>query len=146
MAGKDPDVVLTAAHCVNGGPRPGRAAVWATNWLFVPGYQNGQLPYGEYTARRFFAAPGWTGPQGGTEQYDVAFVQVAAATLDGPAGPVTPPAGLPLEFAGSQQAQAAAHAYVFGYPAEPPYTGPVPELLRRPGRRGAAAACGRRAR
>jgi V8-like Glu-specific endopeptidase len=115
------EVVLTAAHCVAGAP--GRAR-WATNWLFVPGYRDGQRePYGEYTARRLFTAPGWAGPQGGTEQYDVAFVQVTSATLDGGARAAVPPPGLPVEFAGSQDGAAAGRGYVFGYPAEPPFTG-----------------------
>jgi V8-like Glu-specific endopeptidase len=138
VGGKHPDVVLTAAHCVDGGSRPGQAAQRATNWVFVPGYHDGQLPYGEYTARRFFAAPGWTGPQGGTEQYDVAFVQVTAATLDGADDPVTAPAGLPVEFAASQDAPVPARAYVFGYPAELPYTGLYPDFCAGP----AAAAGG----
>jgi V8-like Glu-specific endopeptidase len=120
VGGGHPDVVLTAAHCVAGAPGRGR---WATNWVFVPGYRDGRMPYGEYTARRFFIAPGWTGPEAGTEQYDVAFVQVNAATLDGTAGAAGPPRGLPIEFAGSQGAAAAGGGYVFGYPAEPPYTG-----------------------
>jgi V8-like Glu-specific endopeptidase len=128
VGGRHPDVVLTAAHCVDGGPRPGRAAQWATNWVFVPGYRDGQLPYGEYTAHRFFAAPGWSGPQGGTEPYDVAFVQVTAATLDGAAGPVTAPSGLPAEFTAGQDAPVPARAYVFGYPAETPYTGLYPNF------------------
>ena len=49
---RDPDVVLTAAHCVSDGPGRGRATQWATNWVFVPGFTDGRLPYGEYTARR----------------------------------------------------------------------------------------------
>jgi V8-like Glu-specific endopeptidase len=119
VGGSRPDVVLTAAHCVAGATGRGR---WATNWVFVPGYRDGRMPYGEYTARRFFIAPGWTGPGGGTEQYDVAFVQVNAATPDGTAGAAAP-RGLPIEFAGSQGAAVAGGGYVFGYPAEPPYTG-----------------------
>lgn len=127
VGGKHPDVVLTAAHCVTGGPvradtAPGGRPQWATNWMFVPGFRDGVMPYGEYTARRFFVTPDWTGP-GGSEQYDVAFVQVAAATLYGKSGAAEPPPGLPVEFANSQHAVPLDQAYVFGYPAEPPYTG-----------------------
>jgi len=128
VGGKRPDVVLTAAHCVSGGPGPGGATQWATNWMFVPGFADGLLPYGEYTARRFFVSKDWTGPQGGREQYDAAFVQVAAATLHGVSGPwvsgaVQPPPGLPVTFAARQDAAPLSRTYVFGYPAELPYSG-----------------------
>jgi V8-like Glu-specific endopeptidase len=113
------DVVLTAAHCV----RNGRGQ-WAASWTFVPGYDDGTDPYGQYTARRFFVSPRWTGPQTGSERYDVAFVQVTPVTADGArtlrAGA---PAGLPIRFGASQTAAAPSPAYVFGYPALPPYTG-----------------------
>jgi V8-like Glu-specific endopeptidase len=128
VGGKHPDVVLTAAHCVSSGPGPGGAAQWATNWVFVPGFADGLPPYGEYTARRFFVSPDWTGPAGGREQYDAAFVQVAAATLHGAAGAwasgtAQPPPGLPVEFAAGQDAAPPSRSYVFGYPAQAPYSG-----------------------
>ncbi|HEY1822452.1 MAG TPA: trypsin-like peptidase domain-containing protein [Trebonia sp.] len=123
VGGKQADVVLTAAHCVTSGPGQGDVTRWATNWMFVPGFTNGLMPDGEYTARRFFATPDWTGPAGGSEQYDVAFVQVTTATPDGVAGLARPPAGLPVKFAESQGTMPAVRAYVFGYPSEPPYSG-----------------------
>lgn len=95
------DVVLTAAHCVS--DSDGR---WATNWVFVPGYQDGSEPYGTYPARRFFVSPHWPG----SEQYDVAFVQVSRAL----------PSQLPVAF-GTRPALA--HTYVFGYPSLVPYSG-----------------------
>jgi V8-like Glu-specific endopeptidase len=125
VGGAHPDVVLTAAHCVSGGPGRGRATQWATNWVFVPGFTDGRLPYGEYTAHRLLVSPGWTA-DGGGEQYDVAFVQVTAATLYGGSGAARPPHGLPVEFATSQHATALTPSYVFGYPADPPYTGLYP--------------------
>lgn len=138
VRGKQVDVVLTAAHCVtDGSGQAGTGAAgtgsagrpqWATNWIFVPGFRDGLMPYGEYTARRFFVTPDWTGPAGGDEQYDVAFVQVAAATLYGTSGVAKPPSGLRVKFAGSQDADhqgsgPPSRTYVFGYPAEPPYGG-----------------------
>jgi V8-like Glu-specific endopeptidase len=123
VGGKHADVVLTAAHCVTGGPGKGGLRQWATNWMFVPGFANGLLPYGEYTARRFFVSPDWTGPAGGREQYDAAFVQVAPASLDGVAVAAPPPPGLPVQFARSQEAAALGPAYVFGYPAQVPFSG-----------------------
>ena len=86
----------------------------------MPGFRDGRMPYGEYTARRFFAIPGWNGPKGGSEQDDVAFVQV---TRYGTASLPQPPSGLPVGFAGAQDAVPSRTAYVFGYPAQPPYSG-----------------------
>jgi V8-like Glu-specific endopeptidase len=123
VGGKQPDVVLTAAHCVTGGPGKAGATQWATNWMFVPGFVDGLLPYGEYTARRFFVSKDWTGPPGRREQYDAAFVQVTTATLYGVSGAAQPPPGLPVKFAGRQGAAPLGRSYVFGYPAELPYSG-----------------------
>jgi V8-like Glu-specific endopeptidase len=125
VGGARPGLVLTAAHCVSGGPGRGRATQWVTNWVFVPGFNDGLLPYGEYTAHRFLVSPGWTAPGGG-EPDDYAFVQVTVAPLD--QGPVAakPPHGLSLAFAGSQDMAELTRSYVFGYPAEPPYAGLYP--------------------
>jgi V8-like Glu-specific endopeptidase len=49
-------VVVTAGHCVHHG---GRGAGWATNWIFVPGYQDKATPLGAWAARRLFTTKGW---------------------------------------------------------------------------------------
>lgn len=120
VASPHSDVVLTAAHCVSDG-----AGQWVANWTFVPGYRDGTEPYGSYTARRFFVSPRWQATT--AEQYDVAFVQVNAATADGPRphAEVLPP-GAPVAFAPRQDAPLGGEAYVFGYPAEWPYSGLYP--------------------
>ena len=123
VGGKGTDVVLTAAHCVTGGPDKAGATQWATNWMFVPGFVDGLLPYGEYTARRFFVSKDWTGPQAGREQYDAAFVQVTTATWYGISVAAQPPPGLPVKFSGRQDSAPVSRTYVFGYPAELPYGG-----------------------
>jgi hypothetical protein len=105
------------------GTRPGAAPQWATNWMFVPGFRDGLMPYGEYTARRFFVTPGWTGPAGGNEQYDVAFVRVTVAARPGATRAGQPPPGLPVQFERGQDTAQARAAYVFGYPSEQPYAG-----------------------
>ena len=125
VGGTRPDMVLTAAHCVSGAPGRGRATQWATDWVFVPGFNDGLLPYGEYTAHRFLVSPGWTAPGGG-EPDDFAFVQVTVAPLHEGAVAARPPRGLSLAFASSQDVAALTRSYVFGYPAEPPYTGLYP--------------------
>jgi hypothetical protein len=103
------DVAVTAAHCVSDG-----AGNWATNWTFVPGYSNGDTPYGSYTARQFFAASQWT--NSADEDYDVAFVALNPAS-DGDQA-VAATGGLPVAF-GSQPAR----EYAFGYPSDSPYNG-----------------------
>lgn len=111
------DVVLTAAHCVGDGEHD-----WATNWTFVPGYRDGSAPYGAFTARRLFVSPRWADAGSdapGAEGHDFAFVTVNPATGPGGAGRRLPP-GLRVAFAGVPQAVT---AYVFGYPAEPPFSG-----------------------
>ena len=129
VGGAHPGVVLTAAHCVTGGPGRGRATQWATNWVFVPGFADGRLPYGEYTAHSFLVPPEWAGPGGG-ESDDFAFVQVTAATPtagpDAAEPPHSSPHGLPVEFASGRDAAGLTRSYVFGYPAEPPYAGLYP--------------------
>lgn len=101
-----PDVVLTAAHCVSDG-----AGEWADDWTFVPGYAAGKAPYGTYRARIMYVSSAWAA--GADPGSDVAFVTVT---------PVHPGAVmrdvLPISF-GSTSRQ----AFVFGYPAAPPYTG-----------------------
>jgi hypothetical protein len=93
----------------------------------VPGYRDGQAPYGEYTARSFFVTPDWTGTGSDSEQYDVAFATIATGTLYGGAGTASAPPSLPIAFTGSQDAAPAGRAYVFGYPSLAPYTGLYPD-------------------
>jgi V8-like Glu-specific endopeptidase len=100
VGGPSAAVVVTAAHCVTDG-----YGGWATNWVFIPGYDNGDKPYGSFSSRRFFVSRQWNA--GMDETYDVAFVAVSG--LSG---------GLPIGFDANPGS-----VYVFGYPAEPPYTG-----------------------
>jgi len=100
VGGPQVSVVVTAAHCVTDG-----YGGWATHWVFVPGYADGAEPYGSFPSHRFFVSPQWNA--GMDETYDVAFVAVSGLTN-----------GLPVGFDADPQS-----AYVFGYPADPPYTG-----------------------
>jgi V8-like Glu-specific endopeptidase len=151
VASQHVDIVLTAAHCVSGGVELGGRTEWAADWLFVPGYRGGEKPFGEYTARRFFISPRWTGPAVGREADDVAFVQVGQAALNsGPHVPV-PPRGLPVKFAAQSATVAAtlaaglpagrrlSRAYVFGFPQEPPYSGLYPNFCAGPVRSSGAS-------
>jgi len=109
------NVVITAAHCVKDGN-----GSWAGNWEFVPGFGYGdRRPYGTWTASHFFVPGQWS--HGRDDNDDVAFVtlspkQVSGRTMD--IGQVV--GGQNIAFGGPS-----AHAYAFGYPAEPPYDGTV---------------------
>ncbi|MFE9927942.1 trypsin-like serine peptidase [Streptomyces sp. NPDC005533] len=53
--------VVTAAHCVRTSLADGssRTATWDENLYFVPGYRDGQSPYGGFTVRRVHMAEDW---------------------------------------------------------------------------------------
>lgn len=60
------DVVTSAGHCVNEGP-----GAYATNWAFVPAYDNGNRPYGTWTARTLVTTSAWANQ--GDINYDGGF-------------------------------------------------------------------------
>ncbi|WP_307831892.1 trypsin-like serine peptidase [Prauserella cavernicola] len=60
------DVVTTAGHCLNEGP-----GAFATNFAFVPAYDNGSRPYGTWTAERLYTTSAWA--NSGDFNYDVGF-------------------------------------------------------------------------
>ncbi|MCQ4082429.1 trypsin-like peptidase domain-containing protein [Streptomyces sp. RB6PN25] len=64
------DLIVTAAHCVSGG---------TTGLYFVPGYHDGQAPYGEWSLGRTTTDTRWDSDQ--DQDLDVAFVSVQP--LDG---------------------------------------------------------------
>ncbi|WP_299058205.1 hypothetical protein [uncultured Nocardioides sp.] len=49
-------VVSTAGHCLHGG---GPTGEWASNWVFVPGYNRGKAPKGAFAATNGFAMQDW---------------------------------------------------------------------------------------
>lgn len=112
VASSAQDVVTTAAHCVKNG-----TGAWAANWTFVPGYTDGNAPYGTYSARTFYVASQWSTQEDNDD--DVAFVTVNPATVHGAQVQVVSEVGGQGISFGSQPAQ----EVTFGYPAEPPYRG-----------------------
>ena len=58
--------VATAGHCLNEGP-----GAFATNFIFVPKYENGAAPYGQWTAKALYAPTQWS--SNGNMQYDTGF-------------------------------------------------------------------------
>jgi V8-like Glu-specific endopeptidase len=61
------DLILTAAHCITG---------TAVGYQFVPGYDNGQAPYGVWTVTHAYLDPAWLRSQ--DPQHDYAILSVAA--------------------------------------------------------------------
>lgn len=101
--------VATAGHCLNEGP-----GTFATRFTFVPAYQNGSAPYGQWTATELHAPTNWT--SGGDITYDTGFAVVSSTT------------GVSL----SDTVGASGVAFnddrgltysAFGYPAASPFTG-----------------------
>jgi V8-like Glu-specific endopeptidase len=109
VKGANRDLVVTAGHCVKDG-----TGAWADNWIFVPGYEGGRQPYGQFTARRMFVAGPWS--RSGDDSYDVGMVAVNQRN------------GNHLHDAvGSQDitfgTARGRHTYGFGFPADSPYNG-----------------------
>ncbi len=93
------DLALTAAHCVY--PLTGTI-------VFVPGYTNGQTPYGVWQVTKVYTDSAWDSAQNPND--DVAFLQLADA-----------PGGVPIENVTGAETldtgtQAGALVQVVGYP------------------------------
>ncbi len=62
------DLLITAAHCINGG----RGSGYKSDIVFIPGYRDGQEPFGVWTAARLLVAPQWANSS--DPDFDVGFV------------------------------------------------------------------------
>ncbi|MFG1669733.1 trypsin-like serine peptidase [Streptomyces sp. Y7] len=100
--------VITAGHCVK------LEGAWHTNWVFVPGYHDGQAPYGRWSASKTLSTPQWTASE--DINYDVGAAVVAP--LDGK---------LLTDVVGGQglafNTGYNLRMYSFGFPAAAPYDG-----------------------
>ncbi|RJQ89995.1 trypsin-like serine peptidase [Amycolatopsis panacis] len=68
--------IVTAAHCVNNTDLIGEHNAWNAHLMFVPGYHDGQAPYGKFAVRYSVADATWlkNDQQGGQfNTYDQAF-------------------------------------------------------------------------
>lgn len=65
------DVVLTAAHCVNGGLTPDDTPIEVTNLVFVPSFDDGARPHGVYPVRAFAWPDTYQGPTNGRDDVAV---------------------------------------------------------------------------
>jgi hypothetical protein len=102
--------VATAGHCVNEGP-----GAFATNFIFVPAYDNGTEPFGKWTARDLHTTPQWK--DHGDIAFDTGFAvmnrNADGETLTDVVG------GSGVEFGAARGVQYTS----YGYPASAPYTG-----------------------
>jgi V8-like Glu-specific endopeptidase len=101
--------VTTAGHCLNEGP-----GAYASYFSFVPAYDDGAAPYGEWVATDLFTTTQWASQ--GDFNYDVGMAKVAplgGATLTDTVGS--------QGIAFNQPRGQFVHA--FGYPAASPYDG-----------------------
>jgi len=73
VASGNGNTVSTAGHCLNSGP-----GAFASRFTFVPAYENGSAPYGQWVATDLIAPTAWT--QGGDISYDTGFAVVASPT------------------------------------------------------------------
>jgi V8-like Glu-specific endopeptidase len=109
VASANRDVVVTAGHCAQDA-----SGVWAQNWIYVPGYDRGNRPYGTFAARRLFVPEQWSTTH--DEDDDVAMVALAptggrhvADVVGAQQIAFDPPRGMPV--------------YAFGYPIGGRYDG-----------------------
>jgi V8-like Glu-specific endopeptidase len=66
------DLLITAAHCINGGDGSG----YKQDIVFIPDYRDGDAPFGMWTPERLLVAPQWA--KSADPDYDVGFVVLQA--------------------------------------------------------------------
>jgi len=62
------ELLITAAHCINGGKNGG----YRQDLVFIPGYRDGQAPYGIWTPAQLVVAPQWM--KSSDPDFDVGFI------------------------------------------------------------------------
>ncbi|MEV7541380.1 peptidase [Streptomyces sp. NPDC089915] len=100
--------VITAGHCVK------YQGAWHTDWIFVPGYDNGNAPYGQWPAVKTLATDQWAASE--DMNMDVGLAVVApqnGRTLSQTVG------AQGILFNGGYNKK----MYSFGFPAAAPYDG-----------------------
>jgi V8-like Glu-specific endopeptidase len=102
-------LVVTAGHCV------AEAENYATNWMFVPGYRDGDRPFGSWTARRLATTKGWFRSE--DIRYDVGMATMRANGNGKRIQEVVGARGVAFNRPRDQRY----HAY--GYPAVSPFNG-----------------------
>lgn len=110
VSAQNKSTVSTAGHCVNEGP-----GAFATNFVFVPAYQNGAAPYGKWAATSLIAPTQWS--SSGDMTYDTGFAVVSRNGSGQYLADVVGASGVAFN-------QARGLTYKsFGYPAASPFNG-----------------------
>ncbi|MER6349132.1 trypsin-like serine peptidase [Streptomyces sp. NPDC001595] len=108
VTSQNASTVITAGHCVK------YQGSWHTNWVFVPAYDNGNAPYGQWTATKTLTTPQWEASEDINHDIGAAVV----APLDGRT--LTSVVGAQgIQFNGGYNKP----MYAFGFPAASPYDG-----------------------
>ena len=68
VASPGKDLLITAAHCINGGKGSG----YHNDIVFIPDYRDGAAPFGVWTPQRLLVAPQWASSS--DPNFDVGFV------------------------------------------------------------------------
>jgi V8-like Glu-specific endopeptidase len=68
VASPGKNLLITAAHCINGGKGSG----YKKDIVFIPDYRDGEEPYGVWTPQRLLVAPQWS--KSSDPNFDVGFV------------------------------------------------------------------------
>ncbi|WP_053757802.1 trypsin-like serine peptidase [Streptomyces sp. AS58] len=108
VTSQNASTVITAGHCVK------YQGSWHTDWVFVPAYDNGNAPHGQWTATKTLTTPQWEASE--DINHDVGAAVVAplnGRTLTSVVG------AQGLQFNGGYNKQ----MYAFGFPAASPYDG-----------------------
>lgn len=105
------DVVTTAGHCLH----EGDGGAFASRFTFVPAYNNGSAPYGQWSASDLFTSSGWA--NSGDFNVDVGF---AVMNENSSGQSLTSVVGsYPIAF---NLARGLTYTS-YGYPAGPPFNG-----------------------
>ncbi|MCP9206693.1 trypsin-like serine peptidase [Streptomyces sp. NEAU-Y11] len=108
VTSQNASTVITAGHCVK------YQGSWHTNWVFVPAYNNGNAPHGQWAAAKTLTTPQWEA----TEDINNDIGAAVVAPLNGQK--LTSVVGAQgIQFNGGYNKQ----MYSFGFPAAAPYDG-----------------------
>jgi V8-like Glu-specific endopeptidase len=69
VASPGKDLLITAAHCINGGRG---STGYRSHVVFIPDYRDGQAPFGVWTPAKLLVSPQWA--DSSNPDYDVGFV------------------------------------------------------------------------
>ena len=102
-------VVFTAGHCLFW------AGMWMTNWIFVPGYDDGNAPYGQWPASSLRVSAQWA--TSASPRYDFGAALIRPNSQGQRVADVVGGRGIAWNYDVQQNFDA------FGYPAGPPFDG-----------------------